>query len=90
MLQALITRELEEAAKTLGDRVRQKDATCEVRGCVSGAERLLVKACFCVHITNIRYNKLRVENMLWAILASADNGSKSCFVVVQCHLYTAF
>ncbi|KAL3149190.1 hypothetical protein ABBQ32_002018 [Trebouxia sp. C0010 RCD-2024] len=27
--QALITRELEEAAKTLGDRVRQKDATCE-------------------------------------------------------------
>ena len=30
MLQALVTRELEEAAKTLGDRVRQKDATCEV------------------------------------------------------------
>lgn len=32
MLQALVTRELEEAAKTLGDRVRQKDATCEVSG----------------------------------------------------------
>ena len=30
ILQALVTRELEEAAKTLGDRVRQKDATCEV------------------------------------------------------------
>ena len=29
-LQVLIRRELEEAAKTLGDRVRQKDATCEV------------------------------------------------------------
>lgn len=37
MLQALITRELEEAAKTLGDRVRQKDATCEVRGYASGS-----------------------------------------------------
>ena len=29
-LQVLIRRELEEAARTLGDRVRQKDATCEV------------------------------------------------------------
>ena len=34
VLQALVTRELEEAAKTLGDRVRQKDATCEVSGWV--------------------------------------------------------
>ena len=36
-LQVLIRRELEEAAKTLGDRVRQKDATCEVRQCAHAA-----------------------------------------------------
>ena len=34
-LQVLIRRELEEAARTLGDRVRQKDATCEVRSNVN-------------------------------------------------------
>ena len=34
-MQVLIRRELEEAAKTLGDRVRQKDATCEVSLTVS-------------------------------------------------------
>lgn len=48
MLQALITRELEEAAKTLGDRVRQKDATCEVRAYASAAVQLLDKACCCM------------------------------------------
>ena len=36
-IQVLIRRELEEAAKTLGDRVRQKDATCEVRTFLSFA-----------------------------------------------------
>ena len=47
-----MTRELEEAAKTLGDRVRQKDATCEVSGQVSGTERLLVETCICVSINS--------------------------------------
>lgn len=42
MLQALVTRELEEAAKTLGDRVRQKDATCEVSGWMSSTVMLLL------------------------------------------------
>ena len=48
-----MTRELEEAAKTLGDRVRQKDATCEVSGQASGTERLLVDACIRVGINGI-------------------------------------
>lgn len=45
VLQALVTRELEEAAKTLGDRVRQKDATCEVSGWMLSTGRLPVDAC---------------------------------------------